>query len=82
VHARKVKILLDMNHSVILANNKIHMRFKVMMEHWGIDGFKRKHKHFMKILNSTKLKFSHLFQIGAFLTNYYIGAKWTSHRSH
>ncbi len=73
----RLELSLDMNRGVVLAYNKIHMRFKVMMEHWGIDGFKRKHKHFMKIFDSTKLEFLHLFQTRAFLTNYFIGAKWT-----
>jgi hypothetical protein len=68
-----------MNHGVVLAYNKIHMKFKVMMEHRGICGFIRKHKHFMKIFDFTKQKISHLFQTRAFLTNYYIGAKWISH---
>jgi hypothetical protein len=53
-----------------------------MMEHWGIRGLKRKYKHFMKTFDSTKPKFSHLFQTRAFMTNYYIVAKWTSHTSH
>jgi hypothetical protein len=51
------------------------MRFKVMMEHWGIEVSKGNINTFMKIFDSTKPKFSHLFQIGAFLTIYYIGAK-------
>jgi hypothetical protein len=79
---RRLELSFDMNHGVVVAYNKIHMRYKVMMKHWGIDGFKRKHKHFMKIFDSTKPKFSHLFQTGAFLTNYYIGAKWTSDTNH
>jgi hypothetical protein len=35
----RLELSLDMNHGVVLAYNKIHMKFKVMMEHWGIDGF-------------------------------------------
>jgi hypothetical protein len=45
------------------------VRFKVQVE-WGIGGFKRKWKHFKKIFDSTKPKFSHLFQANVFLINY------------
>jgi hypothetical protein len=52
----------------MLGLNKMHVRFKALVK-WGIDGLKRKWKCFMKIFDSTKPKFSHLFQASAFLIN-------------
>jgi hypothetical protein len=37
---------------------------------WGIGGLKQKWRCFMKKIDATKLKFSHLFQANVFVTNY------------
>jgi hypothetical protein len=61
---------LDVSHDgAIQAYNKIHVGFKVLVE-WGICGFKRKWKPLMKRFDSTKPKFSHLFQVDILIINY------------
>jgi len=37
---------------------------------WGIGGFKGKWRFLMKMFDSTKPKYSHLFQVAAHLTNF------------
>jgi hypothetical protein len=37
---------------------------------WGIGGLKKKWKHFMKMFDSTKPKYSHLFQAATLLINF------------
>jgi hypothetical protein len=56
------ELALDVDHAIMQAYNKVHADFKVQVE-WGIGVLKRKWKHFMKRFDSTKQKYSHLFQI-------------------
>jgi hypothetical protein len=37
---------------------------------WGIGELKRKSKHFMKRFDSTKSKYTHLFHLVTFFTNF------------
>jgi len=53
---------LNVDHNVVQAYNKIHVRFRVQVE-WGIGGLKRKWKLFMKRFDSTKAKYLHLFWV-------------------
>jgi hypothetical protein len=48
------------DHAAMRTYNKIHVNFKVQME-WGIGGLKKKWKCFMKMFDSTKPKYAHLF---------------------
>jgi hypothetical protein len=57
----KWKLPPNVDHGVVHAYNKMRVGFKVQVE-WGIGGLKWKWKCLMKIFDSTKPKFSHLFQ--------------------
>ncbi len=62
-------ISLNVDHDVINAYNKMHLRYKMWVE-WGIGGLKRKYKWLMKMFDSTKLKYVILFKIVIILTNF------------
>jgi hypothetical protein len=49
--------------------NRMHAGFRIRVE-WGIGGWKRKWKRFIKRFDSTKPKFPHLFQAGCIMTNF------------
>ncbi len=53
----------------IKAYNNMHVKYIVWME-WRISGLKRKWKWLMKIFDSTKPKYIHLFKVVAILTNF------------
>jgi hypothetical protein len=48
----------------------MYVGFKVQVE-WEIGGLKQKWRFLMKRFDFTKPKFSHFFQIGVLLTNYF-----------
>jgi hypothetical protein len=47
----------------------MHVNYKVQIK-WGIGGLKRKWRKFMKIFDSTKPKYNHLFKATIILTNF------------
>jgi hypothetical protein len=49
------------------AYNKMHVNYKVQIG-WGIGGLKCKWRKFMKIFDSTKPKYNHLFKVAIILT--------------
>jgi len=60
---------LNVDHNVVQTYNIMRVRFRVQVE-WGIGGLKRKWKHCMKSFDSTKPKYSHLFQVAVFLIKF------------
>jgi len=52
-----------------LIHNKNNVSFRVKVE-WGIGGLKSKWKRLMKIFDSIKQKYNHLFRATTLLTNF------------
>jgi hypothetical protein len=50
------------NHDAMQTFDNMHTSFKFQVQ-WEISELKRKWRHFMKKFDSTKLKYTHLFQI-------------------
>jgi hypothetical protein len=59
---RQEEFALDEDHDAMQTFNNMHIGFKFQVQ-WGISDLKRKWRHLAKKLDSTKFKYTHLFQI-------------------
>jgi len=65
----KLEVGSNTNQYAVEAYNTMHMGYKVRME-WKIGGLKRKWKRLMKIFDSIKPKYKHLFKVITIFTNF------------